>query len=255
MEIITSRNNKQITDVSLLIKDALQRKKEGLCVAEGVGLCTEAILSGVAVELFCTPEAYEKYPNLFSGSIPYNIVQPHVFLKISQLKNSQGVCCVCRLSVGEVSGLLQNNRYVALCNIQNPENAGAIIRSAVCFGFDGVIVCDSGADITSCKTVRASAGAVFKIPIFCGGVDDIFSTATACGLKAIATAAGDGTPLEDMDIKGGAVVFIGNEGAGLKDEIIKRCSDTISIDIDSFESLNAAVAAGIILYEFRSRMQ
>ncbi len=244
--IITSRKNSKILRVAELLRDGSRRLQEGVTVAEGVKLCREAQVTGRLCELYITPECLQKNPEFISDNI--TIVLPHVYERMTLLKSPEGVCGVCHLEQGELIPKTQG-RYLILCDIQNPDNAGAMIRTAAAFGYDGVVGC-GGVDTTSPKLLRASAGAAFHIPIHELSIDQALDIFAKTEIKRIATSPSAPTNLVDCLAPDGVAIFIGNEGSGLDPEVIDQCDDAIKIELVGLESLNAAVSAGIIMYHF-----
>ncbi len=247
MEIITSRNNKKIQQITLLLRDAKQRKEQDAFVVEGVKLCAEAIASQCATELFITKRCLEKNQTFADNNI--TVVEPHVYDKLTILKSPEGVCAICKVPYMPRS-LKKGGRYLVLFDIQNPDNAGAMIRTAASLNYDGVVVC-KGVNITNPSLIRASAGAFFAIPLIETDVDNLFSLAESADIKMIATSPKAKTSLADCTVKDSVAILIGNEGNGLSEDIIARCNEAVRIEITGFESLNAAVAAGIIMYHFK----
>ncbi len=244
METITSRKNAEVLQLFSLLRDAAIREESGFFAIEGVKLCKEAIAVGAAKELFITENCLNKHPEL--AVVDYKIVMPHVYDRITLLKSPEGVVARC-VSPKSPTELIKGGRYLVLCDIQNPDNAGAMIRTAAALSYDGVISC-GGASLTSPKLIRAAAGATFAIPLIQSDTDSFFSMAQQAGLKTVATSPVANTALSDCDAAGGVAILIGNEGNGLPSETIDRCDDSVRIEISGFESLNAAVAAGIVMY-------
>ncbi len=247
MDLITSRNNVKILHITSLLRDAKLRDESGFFVAEGVKLCREAVAAGVVSELFITEQCHEKNEIKFDGKV--NLLKTHVYDKLTTLKSPEGVCALCRTATQAVD-LKKDGRYLVLYDIQNPENAGAMIRTAAAFGFDGVIGC-KGISLTSPKLLRAAVGASFVIPMLCVGEERLFPLLREGGVTTVATSPAASVGLSGCNITGGVAILIGNEGNGLPQEIITACDHAIKIEITGIESLNAAVAAGIIMYRFK----
>ncbi len=247
MEIITSRNNRKIILLTSLLRDAKLRQEQDLFVVEGVKLCTEAVVAHSATELFITKRCLEKNPS-FCEQNP-TIVEPHVYDKLSLLKSPEGVCALCKIP-SMPKTLKNGGKYLVLCDIQNPENSGAMIRTAAAVGFDGVVIC-KGASLTTPGLIRASAGAFFVIPIIETDIETLFSLTQKANIKTVATSPTAKTELSSCNLTDAVAVLIGNEGSGLPKQIIDRCNEAVRIEINGFESLNAAVAAGIIMYHFK----
>lgn len=166
-----------------------------------------------------------------------------VFDGLSADGPGQGVFGICEIP--RPGTVARNGRYVFLDALQDPGNVGTIVRIAAAFALDGVIAGAGTADPFAPKAARSAAGAVFKVPIVQG--------LGAEGLEGFHLVAADmsGIPLPDFARPGAFVLAVGNEGSGLSKEILEAASARVSVPMaGQTESLNAAVAAGIILYEF-----
>ncbi len=245
-EIITSRKNPGILHVATLLRDTSLRRREKKTVAEGVKLCREANAAGLLHELYITPDCLQKNPEFISDNL--TLVMPHVYERMTLLKSPEGVCAVCRFDDKEFIPK-PKGRYLVLCDIQNPDNAGAMIRTAAAFGFDGVIACD-GVDMTSPKLLRASAGAAFHIPKYELAKEKTFEMFFDTDIKKVATSPSAPIKLDDCCAPNGVAIFIGNEGNGLDKQVVEQCDEAVRIDLVGLESLNAAVSAGIIMHHF-----
>ncbi len=250
MEIITSRNNAKIAQLASLLRDAKLRDKSGLFVVEGVKLTREAIAAKNVIELYITEDCLARHgnPNFTNTTI----VKSHVYEKLTMLKSPEGICALCARENATLNAK-PDGRYLVLCDIQNPDNAGAMIRTAAALGFNGVISC-GGSSITSPKLIRAAAGATFVIPHYSMELDEFLNHAKQAELTTVATSPTAKTPLTECNTAKGVAILIGNEGSGLPQDVIKACDCSVKIEITGFESLNAAVAAGIIMYHFKENI-
>ncbi len=255
METITSRNNPMIKSAASL-KEASERKKTGLFLLEGVRLCSDAALNGVSIlQFFVTPEASEKYKKefflLLESSEKSFFINDSVSDKLSDTKNSQQFFAVC--SQNELSPVIKNDgMYIFTDNIQNPDNLGAIVRTAEALGADGLIV-NSGCDIYSPKAQRAAMGALLRFPVI--KTSDGIKVLTECknnGMKifsSVAESSAEAVSLADKN--GGCVLVIGNEGNGVSEEVLTLSTHRITIPMKGkAESLNASAAASILIWEF-----
>ncbi len=139
---------------------------------------------------------------------------------------------------------------VVLAGLQDPGNLGTILRSAEAFGADGVIMLPGTVSPWNQKAMRASAGSVFRMPIVEARVEDCFTRLHQAGIRVLTTAARGAVAADEMDFTMASAVLIGNEGKGVPAEIAARADATVTIPCPGpVESLNASVAAGILLYE------
>ena len=150
----------------------------------------------------------------------------------------------------------KENRFVALENVQDPGNVGTVIRSAASFGFDGVFLV-GGADPFSHKAIRASMGAIASIPVKSfSSVETLFEELKNKKIKTVAAAlSDDAVEIGKADLSEPVCVFIGNEGKGLSKFAIEKADEVCIIPIENTESLNAAVAAAVFLWEIKRRGQ
>jgi len=139
---------------------------------------------------------------------------------------------------------------VVLAGLQDPGNAGAIVRSAEAFGATGVVALPGTVNLWNPKAVRASAGSVFRVPQISVSVDECFNTVRECGARFLSTTGRAAEPCDMVAMTGPVALIIGNEGNGVPPRIAARADECVTICCPGpVESLNAAVAAGILLYE------
>jgi len=139
---------------------------------------------------------------------------------------------------------------VVLAGIQDPGNLGTILRSAEAFGADGVVSLPGTVSAWNPKAVRASAGSVFRVPLLATDAKDCFSRLREAGVKVFTTAARAAKPADLVNFTGAVALLIGNEGSGVPDELASQAQGAITIPCPGpVESLNAAIAAGVLLYE------
>jgi len=170
-----------------------------------------------------------------------------VFSAICDTKTPQGVAAVLRMQSHPASG----PRLVALDGVQDPGNLGTIIRTAVSFGFDEVILSPDCADLYNEKTVRATQGALFHIPCARGDLGEAIAGLKQQGFAVHATALDSSVPLQQLEETEKMAFVFGNEGQGVTEKIQKESDSRVRIEMEGFESLNVAVAAGIVMYRFR----
>jgi TrmH family RNA methyltransferase len=175
-------------------------------------------------------------------------------------ESPQGVAALVRLkqfSLDDVLERLQVGPIVVLAGLQDPGNLGTILRSAEAFGSAGVVLGEGTVSPFNSKVVRASAGSVFRLPVIHGHgksgtatLEEVSGKLRAKGVRLIATSSHKGTPLDQADLKSAVAIFFGNEGAGLSREVMAKMDEGIAIPHTAqVESLNAGVAASIVLYE------
>lgn len=260
MEILTSKTNPKIKQTASLVRSASLRRQQGLFVAEGLRLCLDAARSSLVIrEVYVTAAAAEKYRDalpvlLAAAQRSYEIAQP-LAEKLSDTQHTQGVFALCDIPLAPQAPLKNTGRYIALENIQNPDNLGAICRTAEALGIDGVIV-GGGCDLYNPKTLRASMGAMFRLPVwdtadFLAFLADLQHT----GFRLLASVPDAAAlPVTEMSDTHGTVCLIGNEGNGLSAQALALCDEKITIPMRGrAESLNAAAAASILMWELMRR--
>lgn len=252
---ITSKDNKIIKNISKLLSKSKYRKEQGLFVVEGIRLCIDAIRSNAGIDTFiCTEDALKKYPEavneLEKNAQSSYVVSSNIFSILSDTKTPQGVICVVKALDNKPQFDKINNKYVLLQNMQDPSNLGAVLRSADALGFCGVILTKDCCDILSPKVCRASMGAVFRVPfMICDDECEFVSDFNKFG-KSYAAVVRNGKSITEFNYEGNTLVCIGNEGNGLTDDLVNTCTYAVTIPMKgNAESLNAAAAAGIIMWE------
>ena len=269
-EIITSRKNQTVVFLSSL-SERKYRDKYDCFIADGYKLFCEAISSGVAIDIVCIAEskkeqylqsvlsalAGEKYENT-----QVLILNDSCFEKISQEKSPQGIITIVKyldkiknnIKIYKVDCECTSSKILILDSVRDPSNLGAIFRSASAFGTDTIILSMDCADPYNSKTVRAAMGALFRLNVL--RVCDLAQAVTALresGRRVLAARLSeDATSLDEVGLDSQDVVVIGNEGHGISEDVSSACSGSVYLPIASTtESLNAAVAASIFLWEQR----
>lgn len=257
MERITSRENKNIKRVIRLMKDKKERAESGQFVAEGMKLCGEVLAERIAIdELYCTAAALEKYPSLLallseSAEATFEITR-EVAEKLADTATPQGCWAVCRLPEHVLDEQnLPAGRYIALEALQDPGNLGTILRTADAFGVGGVLLTDDCPDVFSPKVLRATMGSAMRVPVCVTADLPALLRRLSVTHGTYAATLGEGAvSIRECDLTGAVVVAVGNEGAGLSQEVTDACAHKLVIDMrGGTESLNAAVAASVILWE------
>ena len=250
---ISSKDNQIVKRINNLQKSSKSRREEGVFVLEGQRLCIDALGCGCCPEIFVMSNSAEaRYPDdcriLSDAAESSYRVSDTLFSKISDTVGPQGILCVCKIPELESGALSSNGKYIALENLQDPTNLGAISRTADALGIDGIILQDC-CDPYSPKSLRASMGALVRVPVI--QTENMFDIFTTYGLTSYAAVIDtDAEMLSSVSFGAGSVVVIGNEGNGLNQETIANCKTRITIPMKSkAESLNAAVAASIIMWE------
>lgn len=252
--IITSRENPLIKLVAALQVSSEKRKRNGLFVLEGLRICKDACDNGIKFDkLIVSDAAAEKYAadtekfSLISDEC-YKIPDS-LFKKISDTKTPQGIIAVAKMPVTGSCGIDKNGKYIALENVADPSNLGAISRTAEALGVNGIILSSDGCDPYSPKALRASMGTLLRVPVFV--TESFDETLKSTGLKRYACVV-DKTAesIKEQSFGNGSVVMIGNEANGLTDSAKQSADILVTIPMTGrAESLNAAAAAAIAMWE------
>lgn len=249
-ELITSLQNPLVKNWRQLNKSRAHRMEQGLFLAEGEHMTQEAIQSGSAFHLAVSENAVHKYPGLLQANIPFHILSEHVFASLCDAKTPQGVLAICRYPTNHQLQDL-GSRIVCLNAVQDPGNVGTILRTMDAAGFTGLLVDEKTADAYSPKVLRATMGSIFRIPIMqTSNLAGVLEQLRSMDFEILA---GDllGEPFfANRKRLPSTCIIIGNEGAGIAPEIKEKATLRLKIPMmGGAESLNAAVAAAVMMYE------
>lgn len=249
LERITSRQNPLMVRLKKLGADKKARRQEGAFLCEGDKLVGEALRWEAGVETLVVAEGVVPPAGVPQG-VRLVEVPAGVLKSVSTVDTPQGMLAVCRTPVLTPPEQVTPGRYLVLDGVQDPGNVGTIWRTADAFGADGLILCQGCADPWGPKTVRATMGACFRLPVWETTLDGLTALLRAVELPLYATALSDNTAdVRQADLSRAAVV-IGSEGRGVSQPVLDACALTLKIPMRSrCESLNAAVAASVVLWE------
>lgn len=250
MEIkhISSAENEYIKKI-IKLKNKKYREMYGLFVAEGERSAKDALCSGFSVDAVIMTDAfYEKGAEAFAECQIITTTES-VFGKLCDTKTPQGVLAVVAFPAEKKA--LSGKKYIYCDCVQDPGNAGTIIRSCDAFGFDGVIFSKGSVDAFSPKVIRSSMGAVFHIPVITEADDAFLQEAKENGYFLSVTALHkESVPLKEGHYQPMQIFVIGNEGNGVSDAVLSMADEVLHIPMPgNAESLNAGVAASILMYE------
>jgi TrmH family RNA methyltransferase len=242
--------------------------ESGDCAIEGLRILEEAIRSGIRFSaVFFRESSQDRAERLLpqiGAQVETLLLPDKLFDSVVPSESPQGVAALVRLkefSLDDVLERLHVGPVVVLAGLQDPGNLGTILRSAEAFGSAGVILGEGTVSPFNSKVIRASAGSVFRLPIVHGqshgrgkasmvNLEETSKKLRAHNVRQVATSSHKGTALDQADLKGSISIFFGNEGSGLPREVMARLDESIAIPhTPQVESLNAGVAASIVLYE------
>src|ERR1700683_854870 len=240
--------------------------ESGDCAVEGLRILEEAIRSGLRFSaVFFRESAQDRAERLLpqiGAQVETLLLPDKLFDSLVPSESPQGVAALVRLKEFSLDDVVESERLqvgpiVVLAGLQDPGNLGTILRSSEAFGSAGVVLGEGTVSPFNSKVVRASAGSVFRLPVVhahgksaAGKLGEVSEKLRSQGVRLIATSSHKGTPLDQSDLKSKTAIFFGNEGAGLPREVMAKMDEFISIPhTEQVESLNAGVAASIVLYE------
>lgn len=248
MERITSRKNPLLEHMRRLDSAAF-RRQQGEFLCDSPKLVGEALRHGARVLAVAVSDGVEP-PEGLDASVRCAAVPPDVMASISPMRTPQGMLAVCRLPDTALPEMLPGSRYVVLDGVQDPGNVGTVLRTADAFGCTGALLLPGCADPYGPKTLRAAMGAVFRLPLYAVGLEALPGLLADAGLPLYGTALRhDTVDVRQRDLRRCALV-IGSEGRGVSAEVLALCRETLRIPMSSHcESLNAAAAAAVLLWE------
>jgi len=229
--------------------------EDGYCAIEGVRLLEEALRSGLRVKaVFFSQSARERANRLLpqiSTHADTLLLPDAVFRSAVVTETPQGVAALVKLKPFAFADLLGNNPLIlGAAGVQDPGNLGTIIRSAEAMGASGVLTMEGTVHAINPKVIRASAGSLFRLPVVKMDSAEAVRNLRDQGARILATSSHKGIPLDEADLTEACCIFVGSEGAGISKELIAEADEVIAIPhSERVESLNAGVAASIILYE------
>ncbi len=259
---IRSKNNERLKALLELARSRKERERRGCVLVDGGKLCIDAVETGhELLELWITDTASSRDPALFKRLFAVAdetfLLQDFAAEKISDLKAPQGIWGVFQLPDHAVlENLGKGRRILGICEVQNPENVGAMIRTASALGYDGILVSADSADLWSPRVIRAGALAQFNIPVCI--TDDFVSAVkqmNAAGFVSCASAL-DKTACSVSEVRkdGKILLLVGNEGHGIQKELLDVCTERVYLPMShGVDSLNANAAAAILMWELREK--
>lgn len=261
--MITSLSNRTVKEIVALSRKGKERNKKDVFVVEGVKMFMEAPqerICGVYVSQSAERELFEICGKKLVG-IGYEVVSDDVFAKMSDTMTPQGILCLVRQFHHDLTFLTENDiknhaLFIILEDIQDPGNLGTIFRTAEAVGITCVIMSRSTVDVYNPKTIRSTMGSIYRVPfVYVEDISSIIKVMQDRDVCVYAAYLGGKTYYEAFDYRKGTAFLIGNEGNGLRKETADCADVMIRIPMEgSVESLNAAVASSVLLYEaYRQR--
>ena len=235
---ITSKDNNKLKHAASL-KEAKYRKEYNEFLSEGKKSLDMALQSGNVKEIF-TVKPIKNIPE----DITQYLVKEDLLKKVSSVKNPEGIVFVCNIVNRNPKKL---NKVVYLDHINDPGNMGTIMRTALAFDYDAIIVSEGSCDVYNEKAVAASKGAIFSLPILFGGINEYRE-----GRQVIVSALNEkAVDIKDVTKPKSFILVVGNEANGVTKEILDSADIVTKIEIKNIDSLNVAIATGILMDHLR----
>jgi len=253
---VSSRQNTLVKDLRKALSQG-EPTAEGYLAIEGVRIIEEAIRSGLRFHAVFFSEAGSAHATRLLPQIGSHVevllLPDEVFVSAVSTESPQGVAALVKLRPQKFEDLLESpadSLLVGVAGIQDPGNLGTVIRSAEAFGARAVLLGEKTVSHFNPKTVRGSAGSIFREPLIRVKLGESITRLKQLGMHVLATSSHKGKPLHDADFTGAAMIVVGNEGAGIPQEILSLADELVTIPHSPrVESLNAGIAASILLYE------
>ena len=257
MQVITSKDNEQIKHIRKL-KEKKFRNLNNEYIVEGIKLVKEAIIEKVEVKTIVVCDGCDMQNN-FDKKILYEIaklncitVSEKIFNDLTEVEKPQGILAVISKKNRNVDIDYSQDMIVVLDNIQDPGNLGTILRTADSINLNQIIVSKGTVDSYSSKVIRSSMGAIFRLNIV--ESDNLVKTLKEIKkhkYEVIATSLASNSSIYDIDFSNKKAIIIGNEANGVEDNVLSEVDKLAKIPMPGrTESLNASVAAGIVMYEY-----
>lgn len=234
---------------------------DGNCAIEGLRIVEEAIRSGLRLRAVLFKQSAENVAERLLPQIGSHVetllLADSLFDSVVPSETPQGVAALVRLKEFTLDAILERLQLgpiIVVVGLQDPGNLGTILRSAEAFGSAGAILGEGTVGRLNAKAIRASAGSIFRLPVVLahsyGGSEAILDSLRKQAVRLIATSSHKGTAIDQARLLGPSAIFIGNEGSGLSKSLMPEMDELIAIPhSEHVESLNAGVAASIVLYE------
>lgn len=238
--MITSTSNNTIKAL-IKLKQKKYRDETGYYLVEGEHLVEEAMKAKQVECLISTKD--------ITSDLPIIVVSNEVMSKLSFTKSPQSIMAKCKIK--KEKKLIDGKRYLILDDLQDPGNIGTLIRTALAFSIDQVILSNNCVDLYNDKLLRSMQGANFHISCIYDDLKTVISTLKKNNVKIIGSALENGQDIKQIKISEKMAFVVGNEGNGMNKDILQECDYVGYIPINTIESLNVAIAGSIMMYYFK----
>jgi len=252
---VDSSQNARVKELRRSFAEAAPNQ-QGEVAIEGMHLVEEAIRSGLRLgTVFFSESARERAHKLLpqlSGHTEALLLPDSVFASAVPSETPQGVAALMHVKPFRLEDILaaQPTLLVITAGLQDPGNLGTIARSGEAFGATGLLLGERTVSPWNWKAVRASAGSLFRVPTVKVELAQALPEIKARGVRVLATSSHKGTVISEVDLRGPVAIVVGSEGAGVPKDVLAQVDEVVAIPQSSkVESLNAGIAASIVLYE------
>ncbi len=229
------------------------RQAERCFVVEGSKLLNEALDAGVPVEavFVAAGTAVEAADRAFAAGVRVFELAPEVIHRVADTATPQPIMAVVPYVDAPLASLCRADFLVVGVDVRDPGNAGTMLRTAEAAGAGGIVWCDGSVDVFNPKTVRASAGSLFHVPVVAGGSPvEVLAEMASWGVQRLATTASGGRDYAEVDLTGPLAFVLGNEANGLPSSVEELVDETVTIPMAGrTESLNVGMATAVLCFE------
>ncbi|MGT2950425.1 23S rRNA methyltransferase [Streptococcus cuniculi] len=245
MEVIRSKSNRLIKDTKKLHQKKYRKQSY---LIEGWHLFDEACQAKAGIERVFI---LEEYVDRVVGDVPVTVVSPEILQELADSQTPQGIVAQLALPQATIPDTV-TGKYLVLEDVQDPGNVGTMIRTADAAGYDAVFISDKSADIYSLKTLRSMQGSHFHLPVYRVAMEELLAQLKEQGIRILATTlSAQSIDYKEVEVTGSFALIMGNEGQGISPLVESQADDLVHISMPGqAESLNVAVAAGILLFSF-----
>lgn len=254
--VISSLSNHQIKNINQLLKKSKARDEQGIFIVEGQKMFEEARAEGLLVRAFFSESFYQRKledsPGYFSN-LEYEILTDSVFQSVSETKTPQGVMGTVKKPQYSIDTLIRDKGAALLLleDVRDPGNLGTMVRTAEGAGITGIILNSSCVDLFNPKVIRSTMGSIYRVPFaIAEDFNSVMNEIKKQGIRIFAAHLSGQLYDTEESFQDKCAILIGNEANGLSDEVSAMADSLIKIPMaGKVESLNAAIAAAILMYE------
>lgn len=251
--MIISTGNAQVKELLQLQKKSKARNERNIFIVEGIKMFSEAPRNRIEKVFISETLFNRKKQELNLDGLKVEILSDKVFSHVSDTKTPQGILCIVRQKKTKLEEIFAQNpaHLMILDNLQDPGNLGTIVRTAEGAGVSGIILSKDCVDIYNPKTIRSTMGSIYRMPfLYVEDLENAIDEVKKQGVKVYAAHLQGKNNYDEENYKTGCAFLIGNEGNGLRDEIAEKADIWVKIQMHGqVESLNAAIASSILMFE------